>query len=251
MRRRSVGRIKSPLALIIVYARPRGQGAVQLSEGESLPRCAFRAQPGRRSRGAPARVPVGSSACRTPAFRCTSLCCESPGPPGLAPQPLTDQRTAPEEIFSSEKQGCEQRLFSTDRSSRTPTRSSEIHGICVQRPAAPAAQREGRGPAPLSPPPATPSPSPPSPSPPARRVQGLAPPPEPRLRPPPVLCRGAIPGQHDCAPPRPRRALPRHARARAPGLRRPLRAGIAHAAAAASSISPLIGHTVRPIRCRV
>ena len=56
MRRRSVGRIKSPLALIIVYARPRGQGAVQLSEGESLPRCAFRAQPGRRSRGAPARV---------------------------------------------------------------------------------------------------------------------------------------------------------------------------------------------------
>ena len=113
----------------------------------------------------------------------------------------------------------------------------------MQRPAAPTAQREGRGPAPLSPPPATPSPSPPSPSPPARRVQGLAPPPEPRLRPPPVLCRGAIPGQHDCAPPRPRRALPRHARARAPGLRRPLRAGIAHAAAAASSISPLIGHT--------
>ena len=134
---------------------------------------------------------------------------------------------------------CEQRLFSTDLS-RRPV---ECVGKTVQRPAAPAAQREGRGPAPLSPPPATPSPSPPSPSPPARRVQGLAPPPEPRLRPPPVLCRSAIPGQHDCAPPRPHRALPRHARARAPGLRRPLCAGIAHAAAAASSISPLIGHT--------
>ena len=109
------------------------------------------------------------------------------------------------------------------------------------------ARRPARGPGPRAaepaPRPSLPSPSPPSPSPPARRVQGLAPPPEPRLRPPPVLCRGAIPGQHDCAPPRPRRALPRHARARAPGLRRPLRAGIAHAAAAASSISPLIGHT--------
>ena len=106
-------------------------------------------------------------------------------------------------------------------------------------------------------PPASPAPAPPPPLtglPPSDQVPSLrcaAPPPEPRLRPPPVLCRSAIPGQHDCAPPRPHRALPRHARARAPGLRRPLRAGIAHAAAAASSISPLIGHTVRPIRCRV